>query len=128
MLLLNIKRIHRAASPLAPQYKVQVQETDGTVFESPLLNEQQTENAVKEVVIAMVGFLPLKNSLTIEATQLKKPLKDGIGLSDDHREFIKVKDGKVEVLEKDQRWMIARSLMLHVGKKILDRSFLSGSL
>ena len=126
--LVHVRKLSDVENPNTPGYVVQVQEVDGSTYESPIFNEKQTETCVKTVVSAMLGFQPLKTALTIEATVLKKRLRNGIGLTEDHKQFVRVTNSTIEVLHDDLRWLTAQALMVWIGHRILDRSYLNGAV
>lgn len=126
MLLVNVKRVKKDENHMFhPQYAILIQEGD-KCYESELYSEVQIEPMLIGVVCQMLSFIELRQALPNDAKEIKGPLRNGIGLSDDHKQLIKIVNGKPEILMDDYRWMVANELKLYVGRKLMDKTFLKG--
>lgn len=116
MLLLNVKNTKKG-------FCIEIQ-NGKDAYRSESLGEAQIPFFCKEVVQAMISSAAYPEPVLYKAIPSPQPqktaLKDGVGLSDDHKSLIRVKNGKVEVLESGIRWEVAVALQLHVGHAIRD--------
>lgn len=124
MILVNVRPTKEAGL-----WVVEVQ-NGKTAYRTEPLNDIKIEKVVNHVVMGMIASRgrnePLLKHAIPDPIELTKPLTDGIGLSDNHKDFILVKKGKVQVLETGLAYQIAYQLMTRVGKAVMARTHLKG--
>lgn len=122
MLLLNVKSNKK-------ETYIEVQNGD-KAYRSRSLSLTETEFYCKEVVISMISsanfLVPVLYRSIPDPVELKKPLTDGFGLSDDHKKLIQVKGGKETVIDQGARWMIADSLKIQVAHALTLGNHMKG--
>jgi hypothetical protein len=122
MLLLNVRTKNKSTW-------VEVQNGEKS-YRSRDLNAQEVDFFAKDVVLAMLAGAvvetPFLNKAIPDPVELKKPLTNGIGLSDDHRQVLLVKNGSVTVIEEGPRYLMADVLKVRVGHAINKQTHLKG--
>lgn len=112
-------------------FYVEVQSGDKAWRSRALDPERELGFFCKEVVLGMMSTAALDKpnlqNFIPEPTELKKTVKNGIGMTDDHRKCFILKDGKeIEVVDQGPRWMVSNSLMARVGHAIKKNTVING--
>lgn len=129
MLLIHIKR-NKAG------FNIDVQNGDkqkdvptSGAWRSRELTKGEMEFYLKDAVTLMFGSAalehPLMNTAIPDANAISD-LRNGIGLSDDHKSMIKVKHGVVEVLQTGARWEIVSYFSAYLGHIVMREGHING--